>query len=97
MTIARHYIIHAREGQESEVKTGLSALAELARSTDGCRGIELLHDLDNGRRFIIIEKWDSAEAHKSASNPRASALLAELISSFEGRPEGAYCTLLKSI
>lgn len=97
MTIARHYIIHAQEGQEVEVETALSTLAELARSTAGCRGIELLHDLDNGRRFIIIEKWDSAEAHKSASNPQASALLAELIPSFDGRPEGTYCSYLKSI
>ncbi|WP_066700586.1 putative quinol monooxygenase [Sphingobium amiense] len=89
--IARHYIIHARQGEEKSVKAGLVELVELARSTPGCRGIDLLHDLDNGCRFFFLETWESVEAHKSAVNPDASALLARLIPLFDGRPEAAYC------
>jgi|GEM_PF-1375681 len=97
MTIARHYIIKAREGEEAMVKKTLVQLADLVRPTAGCCGVELLHDLDNGHRFIFIEKWENAEAHKSAINPQATKMLSELIPSFDGRPEGAYCEYLKVI
>ncbi|WP_242128144.1 antibiotic biosynthesis monooxygenase [Sphingobium sp. Sx8-8] len=95
--IARHYIIHARQGEELSVKAGLIELAELARSAPGCHGIDLLHDLDNGRRFIFLETWESIDAHKSAKNPDASALLARLVPLFNDRPEAAYCEKVMTV
>lgn len=94
--IARHYIIHAQEGQETAVKNGLIELADLVRPTAGCHGVDLLYDLDHGRRFIFVEKWESAEAHQSAMNPKASALLAQLFPLFEGKPDAAHCEPLKT-
>lgn len=97
MTIARQYIIYAKQGHEDDLRDALAKLAELVRPSTGCNGVALLQDLSDPRRFIFTEAWDSEEAHKTAQNPEAHAFLLRILPWYDGPPEGTYFSRLKSI
>ena len=97
MTIARQYVIHAKQGQEGKLRDALAKLADLVRPTAGCNGVTVLQDTSDPRRFLFTEIWDSVDAHKNAQNPRAHAFLLEILPWYEGPPEGAYYTRLLSV
>jgi heme oxygenase (mycobilin-producing) len=97
MTIARHYLMHAAEGRDSELETALGRLADVVRQLPGSEGVELLRDLGNERRFIFIQKWASVEAHKSAVALIAKEDFAPMMATLDGPPEGAYLDYLKTV
>jgi quinol monooxygenase YgiN len=89
MTIARHYVMEATPGQEKALEAILLALADdMTGSMAGCLGVELLRDAGNVARFVLIEKWQSVEAHAAAvagfSRETAKALRATLAHPLEG-------------
>jgi len=95
MTVARLYIMHARESAEME--SALEALADAVRAVPGCEGVEMLRDLGNEKRFIFIEKWVSEEAHKDAGKVLPKEALAPLQAALDGPPDGAYFDYLKVV
>ena len=97
MTIARHYLMHAAEGQDAQLETALGELADAVRAVPGSEGVELLRDLGNERRFVFIEKWASVEAHKAAGSHLPKEALAPLMAALDGPPEGAYLDYLKTV
>jgi quinol monooxygenase YgiN len=88
MAIARHYMMQAAPGQEKALEAILLTLAEMAGSMGGCLGVQLLHDAGNAARFILIEKWESVDAHAAAvagfSRETGKALRATLAHPLEG-------------
>lgn len=97
MTIARHYVMTAREGQDAVLETALRALADVVRTVPGSTGVELLRDLGNARRFIFIEKWESVEAHAQGGAHIPKESLAPLMAALDGPPDGAYFDYLKTV
>ena len=97
MTVARHYLMHAAEGQDAALETALGALADHVRTFPGCQGVELLRDLGNERRFVFIEKWDSEEAHKSAGGALDKAIIGPVMGALDGPPDGSYFDYLKVV
>jgi heme-degrading monooxygenase HmoA len=56
----------AREDKAPEFERHYSstgAWAKLFQKSAGFRGTELLHDMENRRRYVTIDRWDSFEAH----------------------------------
>jgi len=94
MTVARHYIMHAKEGMDAALETALRAIADAVRPLPGCEGVEMLRDLGNERRFIFIERWADVDAHKSAAALIDKGLFASLMAALEGPPDGAYLDYL---
>ncbi|WP_150292328.1 putative quinol monooxygenase [Sphingobium estronivorans] len=90
MTVARHYIIHAKEGMDAELETALRAVADAVRSLSGCEGVEMLRDLGNERRFVFIEQWADIDAHKAAGAMLDKGLFAPMMAALDGPPDGAY-------
>ena len=97
MTIARHYVMHAKDGESAVLETALRNVVDLIRAVPGCEGIELLRDLGNERRFIFIQKWTSVEAHKGALDHLDKDALASLMAALDGPPDGAYFDYLKTV
>ena len=97
MSIARHYVMNAREGQDAVLETALRDLADIVRGVPGSQGVELLRDLGNERRFILIEKWDSVEAHSAGGKQIPKEAIAPLMAALDGPPDGAYFDYLKTV
>jgi heme oxygenase (mycobilin-producing) len=94
MTIARHYSMHAKEGQSATLETELRKLADLVRPVPGNVGVEVLRDLGNEQRFFLIEKWETVEAHKGAGKHIPREALGGLVATLDGPMDGAYLDYL---
>ncbi|WP_375196022.1 putative quinol monooxygenase [Sphingobium sp.] len=94
MTVARHYIMHAREGMDAALETALRAVADAVRPLPGCEGVELLRDLGNERRFVFIEQWADVDAHKAAATGLDKSVFAPMMAALDGPPDGAYLDYL---
>ncbi|MGC4252661.1 MAG: antibiotic biosynthesis monooxygenase [Sphingobium sp.] len=96
MTVARHYLMHAKEGMDATLETALIDIAEAVRPLPGCLGVEMLRDIGNERRFIFIEKWADVDAHKAGSSSLDRSLIDRLGAALDGPPEGAYLDYLRT-
>ncbi|MCP1470782.1 quinol monooxygenase YgiN [Sphingobium sp. OAS761] len=90
MSVARHYMMTAREGMDATLETALRTLADAVRALPGCDGVELLRDIGNERRFVFIERWTSVEAHKAAGPQLDKAVIAPMMAAIDGPPDGCY-------
>jgi quinol monooxygenase YgiN len=52
----------ARAGDEERLLAALSRYVVLTRHEPECRNVDLVASVTQGGRFLVIEKWDSAEA-----------------------------------
>ena len=55
----------ARPDHEGELAAVLARYVVLTRGEPGCRNVDLLTSATESGRFLVIEKWDSAEAARS--------------------------------
>src|SRR3546814_3228055 len=63
MTVARIYLMHAKDGLSAELEQELREVAELlSANIENSRGVEILRDVDDERRFMFIER---SEEHTS--------------------------------
>lgn len=90
MTVTRHYVMHAKDGDSAVLETALRALADQVRPIPGCEGVELLRDLGNEHRFLFTEKWESVDAHKAAGQHLPKEALAPVMAALDGPPDGGY-------
>ena len=97
MTVARHYIMTAKQGGSAQLETALSNLADAVRKVPGSEGVELLRDAGDEHRFVFIEKWESIASHKGAGDHLAREALAPLRDAIDGPPEGCYLDYLKTV
>jgi len=65
MAYLKHYIMVAKAGQETALAEALDALKIKVQPLEGCQDVLLLRDLDRPERFVFLERWSSAEAHKA--------------------------------
>ncbi|HEV7524028.1 MAG TPA: putative quinol monooxygenase [Acidimicrobiia bacterium] len=78
----------ARPGAEEALLAALSRYVVLTRHEPRCRNVDLVASVTRAGRFLVIEKWDSAEAVQAHLD---SALMIEMaqaaISSVSAKPE----------
>ena len=55
----------ARPDHEAELAAVLARYVVLARGEDACRNIDLLISATQSGRFVVIEKWESADAARA--------------------------------
>lgn len=97
MPIVRHYLLHATEGHDAALETVLSQISDYFRSQPGALGVDLLRDCGNERRFLLIERWDSIEAHGAAAQLLPQPLIAGLMAALDGPPDGTYFDYIKQV
>ena len=90
MSITRINIFQAREHHAADLKEFLEGILPDIRASVGCQSCQLLQDHADPTRIVILEVWDSIEAHRESlrhvppeSIRRAKQFLAEA-------PNGAY-------
>jgi quinol monooxygenase YgiN len=52
----------ARPGSEETLLAALARYVVLTRHEPACRNVDLVASVTHGGRFVVIEKWDSADA-----------------------------------
>jgi quinol monooxygenase YgiN len=90
MTVARIYIIPTAEGKSAEMETALLGVAKIVATRDGSEGVEVLRDLGNEHRFILIEKWASEEHHANSFATMPEGALDGVKASAGGPPDAGY-------
>lgn len=96
MTIARLYIIPVAEGKSAAMEEALVKLSKVVEAGNGSEGVEVLRDMGNEHRFILIEKWASEEHHAKALAALPAGTLDGVQAAAGGPPDGAYYDYLKA-
>jgi quinol monooxygenase YgiN len=63
MTITRINEFQAAEGKQEELFAFLKSLMAYIAASDGCVSCEALACSSDAMKFVVIEKWESKEAH----------------------------------
>jgi quinol monooxygenase YgiN len=58
-------IFDARPGDEAALGSVLAHYVVLSRTSTGCRNIDLVASLTTPGRFLVYEKWESAEHQRA--------------------------------
>lgn len=90
MGVTRINEFRAKDGEDDSLYALLVSFLPIIASADGCRSCQLLHNLDDPARLVIIEAWDSVEAHQAAAKtipPQNVEKAQELLAC---PPRGAY-------
>ncbi len=90
MSITRINEFRAKEGKADALRAFLSRLVPTIAAIPGCQSCQLLQSHDEPTRFIVLEAWDSIEAHQASVKDIPPESLAEVMALLDGRPAGAY-------
>jgi quinol monooxygenase YgiN len=90
MSITRINEFRAKDGSADALLTFLTRLIPTIAAIPGCQSCQLLQRHDEPTRFIVLEVWESIEAHQASVKDISSESLAELMALLDGRPAGAY-------
>jgi quinol monooxygenase YgiN len=75
----------------SELKSFMKERLPETRAFEGCQGLTPYLEVDDGRTIVVVERWDSKEAHQKYMAWRAeSGVRAQLSSLLEGPPTIRY-------
>jgi quinol monooxygenase YgiN len=80
----------AKDGQSQRVGDFLTSIVSAIEASEGCRSCRLLQDLDDERSFVVIELWDSVEAHRASAKDIPPEQLKEIMQLLTSPPQGRY-------
>jgi quinol monooxygenase YgiN len=58
-------LYQARSGREADLGAVLARYVVLTRGVDGCRNVDLVASAGTPGRFLVIEKWEDADAQRA--------------------------------
>ncbi|MFQ5568531.1 MAG: putative quinol monooxygenase [Rhodothermales bacterium] len=90
MSITRINEFRAQEGQGHALRTLIRSFVSLIESSDGCQSCTVLQHQDDPTRIVVVEVWDSVEAHQAAAKNIPPRALEEAMTLLAGPPQGAY-------
>lgn len=90
MAITRINHFEAKPGRTAELRELLTSVVDTIRSASGCRSCRLLEATDEDRQFVIVEVWESVEAHRTAAGSVSPAQTELAMALLVGPPNGIY-------
>lgn len=90
MSITRINSFHAREHHAADLKLLLMGILPQIRDARGCQSCELLQDHADPTRLVIVETWDSVEAHRASLSQVSQDSIDEARQYLAEAPCGAY-------
>ena len=90
MSVTRVGEFQARAGQAEALRAQIHAFVPLIQASPGCQSCLALQSQDDPARFVIIEVWDSVEAHQASVQRIPQRLLNDTIRLLAGPPRGGY-------
>ena len=81
-------VFDARPGSEDVLLGALSRYVVLTRQRPNCRNVDLVASVTRSGRFLVIEKWDSAEAVQAhLDSPLMTEMAHTAVTALASKPE----------
>jgi quinol monooxygenase YgiN len=81
-------VFDARPGSEDVLLGALSRYVVLTRQQPSCRNVDLVASVTRNGRFLVIEKWDSADAVRTHLDSRLMTEMAQTaVTALASKPE----------
>jgi quinol monooxygenase YgiN len=90
MPIVRINEFQAAPGKAASLHAFLADVVGVIEQAPGCREVLLLTEHEDPTRLVIVETWDSIDAHKAAASMIPPAKLAEVQPLLAAPPRGRY-------
>ncbi|MDK2125239.1 putative quinol monooxygenase [Parachitinimonas caeni] len=90
MSITRINEFQSAPGKEEELFLFLNSILPYIASSEGAISCEVLRHAENKSSFVVIEKWQSIEAHKQSVSQFPKEKMQAAMSLFGLPPKGAY-------
>ncbi|PUA26405.1 MAG: hypothetical protein B0W54_21800 [Cellvibrio sp. 79] len=92
MAITRINNFEAKVGSEQKLYEFLQSVISVVKNCPGCIGCQLLRSTENSANLVIVEQWDSIEAHRNAASAIPPEQLKAAYDFFATPPSGSYYT-----
>jgi quinol monooxygenase YgiN len=90
VSIARIGETQAKAGMEAALSDFLVSIMPLILSSQGCLSCELFQDQEYPGKFIMIEVWESIEAHQASVKNIPPEKIGEIMPLLASSPGGRY-------
>lgn len=90
MSITRINEFQAQDGQGDALRDLIQSFVPMITASEGCQSCQLLQGRDDPTRIIVIEVWDSTEAHQASMKNIPPSALGQAMKLLAGPPKGAY-------
>jgi heme oxygenase (mycobilin-producing) len=90
MAITRIGEFRAQAGKDDALRDFLSSVVPTIESSLGCRSCQLLQSHDDPTRFVVVEVWDSIEAHQASVRNIPPGAFENVMKLLAGAPSGEY-------
>ena len=90
MTITRINEFKAQAGKDDALRDFLSSVVSTIEASLGCRACQLLQSHDDPTRFVVVEVWDSIEAHRASVKNIPRGAIENVMKLLDDPPGGEY-------
>ena len=90
MSVTRIGEFQALEGKAERLRALLTASLPAIRSSKGCRSCRLLQSQGDPGRILVIEVWDSVEAHQASVKSIPPEMVEKTRSLLAAAPKAGY-------
>ena len=90
MNITRINEFHAKESKGDDLREFLVSIVPIIESSAGCQSCQLLQCLDDPTRLVVVEIWESVEAHRTSVKNIPPNNFTEIMKMLAETPKGAY-------
>ena len=90
MSVTRINEFQAREGKGDTLRELIRSFVPFIETSPGCHSCQLLQNQDDSTRIVVIEVWDSVEAHQESAKNIPPGTLEEATLLLAGPPQGGY-------
>lgn len=90
MSIARIGETQAKEGMNEALRDFLVSILPLILSSRGCMSCELFQNQEDPAKFVMVEVWESVEAHQASVKNIPPEMIREIMPLLAGSPGGRY-------
>jgi len=97
MSLVKLYDMQAGPGQADTLRAALEKLAAAVVQVPGNLGADLYSDAKTEGRFVFLETWESAEAHKDSGNHLDQGLFGAVMKAVDSKPGSATLIPVKSL
>jgi quinol monooxygenase YgiN len=94
MTVIRMGEVQAKEETVDALRDFLYTIIPTIRASEGSISCQFLQNQDDPTKFVIIEVWDSVEAHQASVKNIPAEMIAEMRPLIGGGTAGAYYRIL---
>ncbi len=90
MRVVRMNAFMAKEETVGELREFLNSIIPYIEGSTGCLSCRLLHSQEDPKRFVVIEEWESKEAHQASAQNIPVKDVEHVINLLAAPPGGEY-------